>query len=27
VWNFVFLAMIYMSIQIMTVFLLKKQEK
>ncbi|MGO9215070.1 MAG: ribosome-associated ATPase/putative transporter RbbA [Syntrophales bacterium] len=27
VWNFVFLVMIYMAIQIMTVFLLKKQEK
>jgi ribosome-dependent ATPase len=27
VWNFVFLIMIYMTIQIMTVFLLKKQEK
>jgi ribosome-dependent ATPase len=26
-WNFVFLIMIYMTIQIMTVFLLKKQEK
>jgi ribosome-dependent ATPase len=27
VWNFIFLIMIYMAIQIMTVFLLKKQEK
>jgi ribosome-dependent ATPase len=27
VWNFVFLVMIYMAMQIMTVFLLKKQEK
>ena len=27
IWNFVFLIMIYMTIQIMTVFLLKKQEK
>ena len=27
VWNFVFMIMIYMTIQIMTVFLLKKQEK